>query len=121
MNHNELRKRLQELLAVPERTRTDEQWDEIIELEIQTAKGNRAELAGTPMPTAQRNHPGTNPRRPQHANSKPFQKTQHSGPQQVKTEPSKGGEADKPAQKPRSQHPRGPRRPANKPPTPSTT
>jgi hypothetical protein len=29
------------LLSVPERDRTDEQWDEIIELEIQLAPGNR--------------------------------------------------------------------------------
>ena len=35
------RRRLRELLSVPERDRTDEQWDEIIELEIQTAPGNR--------------------------------------------------------------------------------
>lgn len=36
------RRRLRELLAVPERDRTDEQWDEINELEIQLAPGNRA-------------------------------------------------------------------------------
>jgi hypothetical protein len=35
------RRRLRELLSVPERDRTDEQWDEIIELEIQLAPGNR--------------------------------------------------------------------------------
>lgn len=37
----DLRRRLRELLSVPERDRTDEQWDEIIELEIQLAPGNR--------------------------------------------------------------------------------
>jgi hypothetical protein len=37
---------LRELLAIPERDRTDEQWDEIVELEIQTAPGNRI----TPLP-----------------------------------------------------------------------
>lgn len=46
------RRRLRELLSVPERDRTDEQWDEIIELEIQLAPGNRASsnepLGGTP-------------------------------------------------------------------------
>ena len=36
------RRRLRELLSIPERDRTDEQWDEIIELEIQLAPGNRA-------------------------------------------------------------------------------
>jgi hypothetical protein len=36
------RRRLQELLAIPDSLRTDAQWDELIELEIQTAPGNRA-------------------------------------------------------------------------------
>jgi hypothetical protein len=35
------RRRLRELLTVPERDRTDAQWDEINELEIQLAPGNR--------------------------------------------------------------------------------
>ena len=35
------RRRLRELLSIPERDRSDEQWDEIIELEIQLAPGNR--------------------------------------------------------------------------------
>ena len=35
------RRRLRELLAIPERDRTDPQWDEIIELEITLAPGNR--------------------------------------------------------------------------------
>ncbi len=35
------RRRLREFLSVPERDRSDEQWDEIIELEIQLAPGNR--------------------------------------------------------------------------------
>lgn len=38
---NDQRRRLRELLSVPERDRTDEQWDEIVELEIQLAPGNR--------------------------------------------------------------------------------
>jgi hypothetical protein len=38
---NDNRRRLRELLSIPERDRTDEQWDEIIELEIQLAPGNR--------------------------------------------------------------------------------
>ena len=37
------RRRLQELLAIPERLRTDAQWDEINELEIALASANRAE------------------------------------------------------------------------------
>ncbi|MCL2523466.1 MAG: hypothetical protein FWF17_02585 [Betaproteobacteria bacterium] len=38
---NDGRRRLRELLSIPERDRSDEQWDEIIELEIQLAPGNR--------------------------------------------------------------------------------
>jgi hypothetical protein len=36
------RSRLRELLAIPERDRTDALWDEIIGLEIDMAPGNRA-------------------------------------------------------------------------------
>jgi hypothetical protein len=39
------RRRLRELLSIPERDRTDDQWDEIIELEIQLAPGNRVSAA----------------------------------------------------------------------------
>ena len=46
------RQRLQALLAVPEKQRTDEQWDEIIELEIVLAPGNRE---GAPDPNVRRN------------------------------------------------------------------
>jgi len=35
------RQRLQELLAIPERQRTEAEWDEINELEIKLASGNR--------------------------------------------------------------------------------
>lgn len=37
------RHRLQELLAIPERQRTDAQWDELNELEIALTTVNRAE------------------------------------------------------------------------------
>ncbi len=37
------RRRLQELLAIPERQRTDAQWDEINELEIALSQVNRTE------------------------------------------------------------------------------
>ena len=35
------RARLQQLLAIPERDRTEEQWDEMNEIEIALAAGNR--------------------------------------------------------------------------------
>jgi hypothetical protein len=41
------RRRLQELLAIPERQRTDAQWDEINELEIALASANRADTRET--------------------------------------------------------------------------
>lgn len=42
------RRQLRDLLSIPERDRTDAQWDEIIELEIQLAPGNR--IAGNERP-----------------------------------------------------------------------
>lgn len=49
-------RRLKELLAIPERQRTDAQWDELHELEISLAPGNREDAprqgAPRPMPTA---------------------------------------------------------------------
>jgi hypothetical protein len=57
------RRRLRELLSVPERDRSDEQWDEIIELEIQLAPGNR--LTGNEQPG------GVNPGRGQMQHGKP--------------------------------------------------
>lgn len=40
------RRRLRELLAIPDRDRSDALWDELIELEIQLAPGNRISPAG---------------------------------------------------------------------------
>ena len=48
------RRRQQELLAIPERLRTDAQWDELNELEIALASANRAE---TREPAARRDAP----------------------------------------------------------------
>ena len=39
----DLRQRLRELMAIPDRDRTDEQWDELAALELQLAPGNRIE------------------------------------------------------------------------------
>ncbi len=51
------RRRLQELLAIPERQRTDEQWDEINELEIKLASANREDA---PDQGTRRDTPSTN-------------------------------------------------------------
>ncbi|MDD5295665.1 MAG: hypothetical protein PHU46_02025 [Rhodocyclaceae bacterium] len=52
------RRRLQDLLAIPEYQRTDEQWDEINELEISLASANR--LDAPREPGARRSSPETN-------------------------------------------------------------
>lgn len=46
-----LRQRLKALLAIPDSERTEAQWDEIIELEITLAPGNRE---NAPMPGSRR-------------------------------------------------------------------
>jgi hypothetical protein len=48
------RARLQALLAIPDRQRTDAQWDELNELEIMLAAGNRE---GAPQQNARGNVP----------------------------------------------------------------
>lgn len=61
------RRRLRDLLAIPDRDRTDAVWDEIISLEIELAPGNRAPSPQTDIGRRQdpgrRQEPG---RRPEH-------------------------------------------------------
>ncbi len=47
------RARMQELLAIPDRNRTDAEWDELNELEIALASGNRP---GAPDPQSRQSH-----------------------------------------------------------------
>lgn len=61
------RRRLRELLSVPERDRSDEQWDEIIELEIQLAPGNR--ISGNEQHGGGGGNQGRN--NPQHGKQQP--------------------------------------------------
>jgi hypothetical protein len=62
---NPARARLRELLDIPERDRTDEQWDELNELEISLAQGNRQ---GAPQhghrDNRQQMQPGQKPKGP---------------------------------------------------------
>ena len=84
-------RRLRELLAVPERERTDAIWDEIIALEIQLAPGNRA-----PSPQAdagRRQEPGRGP------------ESGRRSEQPRRQEPASGG---KPARRFFKKHKRGP-------------
>ena len=68
----DIRKRMQQLLAIPDRDRTDEEWDELVELEIRLAPGNKADASGNP-PGMRRDMPGKpfsgqqKPRHPQKA------------------------------------------------------
>lgn len=59
------RRRIRELLAIPERDRTDEQWDELNELEIRTAPGNRESDRQQPGAPEGRQNFATQGRRPE--------------------------------------------------------
>lgn len=75
------RVRLQALLAIPERQRTDAQWDEINELEIMLAAGNRQDApqqgvrGNSPAPGGQP-RPGGGP----HHGKRPARKFQQRPP-----------------------------------------
>ncbi|MCK9283606.1 MAG: hypothetical protein M0P39_04920 [Rhodocyclaceae bacterium] len=79
------KRRIKELRAIPERDRTDEQWDELNELEIQLAPGNRLNAPMTPMLNK-------NPAPPRNNNNpkKMFHNKKRSGPpQQQQQKPPK--------------------------------
>ena len=65
--------RLQELLAVPDRDRTEEEWDELIELEITLAPENRSNRPGGGRSDSAP-HPGNGSRR---GSKKPGKKRNH--------------------------------------------
>ena len=68
------RRRIRELLSIPDRDRTDAEWDELNELEIQTAPGNRSgnqpfapynpKPGGMPSKNRNNNNKGKGPRKP---------------------------------------------------------
>jgi len=62
------RRRLRELLAIPDRERSDALWDELIALEIQLAPGNRAQ-----SPQADNGRRQEQPGRQQDAGRRPEQ------------------------------------------------
>lgn len=88
------RRRLRELLAVPERDRTDAQWDEINELEIQLAPGNRIGPgqpgAGAPMERGSGGGGGGGG-----GGRPPFQQKKHPGKGGGKRRPRPGGNPNK--------------------------
>jgi hypothetical protein len=79
---NNPRARLQQLLAIPDRQRTDEEWDELNELEIALAMGSNRDLNAGHSVRRDGNQPQqVNQNRPQHG--KPpqgQQKKQHNRP-----------------------------------------
>jgi len=91
------RRRMQALLAIPDSQRTEAEWDELVELEISLAPGNRLDGgsrydAPSPAQANRQNNGGggnKSPNRPQGAPTA-----------------SKGNK--KPARKPRGRGPRGP-------------
>ena len=58
------RRRIRELMSIPERDRTDEQWDELNELEIRTAPGNRESDRSSDRPMDRRPNHNAQGRRP---------------------------------------------------------
>jgi hypothetical protein len=91
---NDNRRRLRELLSIAERDRTDDQWDEIIELEIQLAPGNRIsgnEPSGNVGrgPMSQQGKPGGGGGGPQQKKHRPRTNSNNRRPRQNK--PPTGG------------------------------
>jgi hypothetical protein len=79
------RRRLRELLSIPERDRTDPQWDEINELEIQLAPGNRIGAGHSP---------GSSDNKP--AGGRQFQQKKHPPKGGGKRRPRPGNNPNKP-------------------------
>lgn len=80
------RRRLQQLLAIPDNQRSEAQWDEIVELEITLAPGNREDGPGRDMRlvTAQPQSPSRKANKPQHTRpqqGKPPQNKPQAGKQ----------------------------------------
>lgn len=77
------RRRLRELLAVPERDRTDAQWDELNELEIRMAPGNSTQQQPKP------DHGRRQEQKPQHPRRQEQKPAQAARPEQPKPEGAK--------------------------------
>ena len=113
------RRRLRELLSIPERDRTDEQWDEIIEIEITLAPGNReSDRTGERQPDKRQgaNGPGRRPEQRKPAAKPPAARPE---PRQQGPRPDAAsdapGETRAPDSRPPRRHMRRPRRPSETP------
>ena len=106
------RRRIRELLAIPERDRTDEQWDELNELEIRTAPGNRESDRPLDRPPEKRQGNSGQGRRPDRN-----QGPRNNGPrppQEGRSENRQPQEGRNDGRPPKRQH-RRPKRPAETP------
>lgn len=117
------RRRLRELLSVPERDRTDAQWDEIIELEITLAPGNRESERPSDRQPGQQDRrqavptPGRRPE-PRKTGPRPVGPRPEQRPPVVRPDPGSEGPADMRAPDSRAipkRHGRRPRRPPEAP------
>lgn len=81
------RRRLQELLAISDRDRTDAQWDELVELEIQMAPGNKADSGNMPGSNNRQNPPPRQRSGPNPGSNKPRQHSQQRPPRQQQQQP----------------------------------
>jgi len=111
------RRRLRELLAIPERDRTDEQWDEIVELEICLAPGNTAVSQQAPNGQQQFPSRAQQPRSQQPRSQQPRSQQPRSQPrpQQGQPGPARPQDPNAAAKPPRRQF-KKPRRPPETPP-----
>lgn len=109
------RRRLRELLSIPERDRTDAQWDEIIEIEITLAPGNRESDRTADRSPDRRQGTGSNGRRSEQrkVGPRPSSQRQDSRLSVAKMENSADvtAESRSPDSRPPKRHARRPRRP----------
>ena len=94
---NSPRDRLKQLLAIPERQRTEEEWDELNELEIMFAAGNRDTGQGDRYSA----HDGRGNRDPGHGQrgGNPQQQGQGQGQGQRKPDGGPGGGGNRKGQR----------------------
>lgn len=102
------RRRIRELLAIPDRDRTDEQWDELNELEIRTAPGNRE---SADRPTEKRPGPMNHGRRPDRPHGVKNNAPRTDARSEPQSRPQEGRQDGRP---PKRQH-RRPKRPIETP------
>jgi len=105
------RRRIRELMAIPERDRTDEQWDELNELEIRTAPGNRDTDRPFERHGEKRQNHGGQGRRPDRGQGQKQGQKNTNGQRPQDAKPAEGRPEGRP---PKRQH-RRPKRPQETP------